>query len=236
MAWTFDYTGNLTLANNLIATSASPEPTIQGFSFIGGNISSAGNVTAGNFVGSASANIVAGNKTWKYDNVSIGGSRITFPDGTSNIYNAGSVLSITGPSAVQLISGTNQIDVDTAQGTTITGNFTSTGKIGYANGGAVTQSGTGQGVTVNQLTGEITLAKSSWNAGDLEAFILQTNKVSNNDYILAQLINSVYVTSFAVSAYVYSIVPNSIMINVKALEAVTSTPTVKFFIMKAPVA
>lgn len=110
---------------------------------------------------------------------------------------------------------------------------TTVGKIGYANGGTVTQTSSGQGVTLNQLTGQITLAKSSWTAGDLEAFILQTNKIENTDYVMAQTINSVYATSFSVRAYPYTILANSVYIQVKALETVSSTPTVQFFIMKA---
>lgn len=111
--------------------------------------------------------------------------------------------------------------------------ITTVGKIGYANGGTVTQTGTGQGVTMNQLTGQITLAKSSWTAGDLEVFNVSCNKVANADYIMAQVINGAESTSFNVVAFPYTLIANSFQIQVKALENSTSTPLVQFMIMKA---
>jgi hypothetical protein len=129
--------------------------------------------------------------------------------------------------------GTTLANLTTTGDFATAGSITATGKIGYANGGTVTQTSSGQGVTLNQLTGQITLAKSSWTAGDLEVFILQCNKIENTDYVMAQTINSVYATSFSVRAYPYTILANAIQIQVKALESVTSTPTVQFLIMKA---
>ncbi len=113
------------------------------------------------------------------------------------------------------------------------GELHATGKIGYTSGGTATQTGTGQGVTLNQLTGQITLAKNSWNAGDLEVFILSCNKVANTDYVMAQAINSVESTFFNVVAYPYTPLANSIQIQVNAVQASTVAPVIQYFIMKA---
>lgn len=126
--------------------------------------------------------------------------------------------------------GSNTI---TTTGNIAAGAVTASGKIGYANGGTVTQTGTGQGVTLNQLTGQITLAKNSWNVGDLEVFILTCNKVDNTDYIMAQAINSVESTFFNVVAYPYTPLANSIQIQVNAIQASTVAPVIQYFIMKA---
>lgn len=164
---------------------------------------------------------------------------LTLPGNTFAVnYANGTQVSLGGgygdSNVVSLLSSFGSNTISTT-GNISTGAVTATGKIGYSTGGTVTQTGTGQGVTLNQLTGEITLAKSSWTAGDLEVFILTNNKVGANDYILAQTIDSVYAPSFNVSAYYYSLLANSIYVQVKALETVTSTPKVKFFIMKAPI-
>ncbi len=113
--------------------------------------------------------------------------------------------------------------------------ITTVGKIGYANGGTVTQTGTGQGVTINQLTGQITLAKSSWTAGDLEIFNVNCNKVGTYDYVMAQVINGTESTFFNVVAFPYVPVANQFQIQVRALETTTTTPLVQFFIMKAAI-
>lgn len=162
--WTFDNVGNLTLPGSLIATSASPAPTLNGFSVSNALSISGGNITA-------------------------------------------------------------------------TGTVTSTGKIGYSVGGAATQTSTGQGVTINQLTGLVTLATRTYNAGDLEAFSIGCNKVAANDFVLVQMVDSVYAPSYNVVAYPNTILANTISVLVKTLETVgTDTPLLKFMIVKAPVA
>ncbi len=113
--------------------------------------------------------------------------------------------------------------------------ITTVGKIGYANGGTVTQTGTGQGVTINQLTGQITLAKSSWTAGDLEIFNVNCNKVSTYDYVMAQVINGTESTFFNVVAFPYVPQANTFQIQVRAMETTTATPLIQFLILKAEI-
>ena len=163
--WTFDYNGNLTIPGSLIAITASPSPTINGFSIT-------------NSMG------ISGN---------------------GNISTAGTI--------------------------------TATGKIGYSTGGNATQTSTGQGVTINQLTGLVTLANRTYNAGDLEAFSISCNKVSNNDFVLVQMVDSVNAPSYNVVAYPNFVLANTISVLVKTLETVgTDTPILKFMIVKAPIA
>ena len=131
--------------------------------------------------------------------------------------------------------GSNTWTFDNTGNLTASGAITASGKIGYANGGTVTQTGTGQGVTINQLTGQITLAKSSWTAGDLEIFNVNCNKVDTYDYVMAQVINGSESTFFNVVAFPYVPLANSFQIQVRALETTTSTPLVQFYIMKAAI-
>ena len=164
-SWTFDNTGNLTIPGSLIAVTASPSPTLNGFSIT-------------NSMG------ISGN---------------------GNISTAGTI--------------------------------TATGKIGYSTGGNATQTSTGQGVTINQLTGLVTLANRTYNAGDLEAFSISCNKVSNNDFVLVQMVDSVNAPSYNVVAYPNFVLANTISVLVKTLETVgTDTPILKFMIVKAPIA
>lgn len=170
-SWTFDNAGNLTLPGNLIATTASPHMTINGFSF----------------------------------------SNSTDYSGSGNISAGGNL--------------------------TITGTITSAGKMGYSVGGNATQTSTGQGVTINQLTGLVTLANRTYNAGDLEAFSISCNKVSNDDFVLVQMVDSVNAPSYNVVAYPNFVLANTISVLVKTLETVgTDTPILKFMIVKAPIA
>jgi hypothetical protein len=113
------------------------------------------------------------------------------------------------------------------------GELHATGKIGYTSGGTATQSGTGQGVTLNQLTGQITMFKSSWNAGDTEVFNISCNKIANADYVMAQTIGTAEASYFNTVAYPYTPLANSIRVQVTALETATTAPIVQFFIMKA---
>lgn len=164
-SWTFDNTGNLTIPGSLIAVTASPSPTLNGFSIT-------------NSMG------ISGN---------------------GNISTAGTI--------------------------------TATGKIGYSTGGNATQTSTGQGVTVNQLTGLVTLATRTYNAGDLEAFSISCNKISADDFVLVQMVDSVNAPSYNAVAYPNFVLANTISVLVKTLETVgTDTPIMKFMIVKAPIA
>ena len=133
----------------------------------------------------------------------------------------------------QALSTNKEWIFNTAGNLTAPGAITASGKIGYANGGTATQTGTGQGVTLNQLTGQITLAKSSWNVGDTEIFNISCNKIANADYVMAQVINGSEASYFNTVAYPFTAVANSIRVQVTAVVASTATPVVQYLIMKA---
>ncbi len=221
-------TGNLLIRTD--STNTAPTWTFGA----NGTLTAPGGISAGNVLGNGHASFTGSFDESQASNAGVylgyagGTPRIMLGTGntsqTFEIDNDGGNLRFYQPGSTKATLTSNG-DLSTA------GNITATGKIGYANGGTVTQTGTGQGVTLHQLTGTITLAKSSWVANDLEAFVVQCNKVSADDYILAQIsgTNSTY---FMVSAYYFT--GTSFFINVRALDTVSGAPTVKFFIMKAP--
>ncbi len=160
------------------------------------------------------------------------------PTGPGNVVQVG--LNDTTPGSMTVVTGdysdtTYVWDFDAAGNLTLPtgGELNATGKIGYTSGGTATQSGTGQGVTVNELTGQITLAKSSWSAGDTEIFNISCNKIANADYVMAQVINGSEASYFNTVAYPFTAVANSIRVQVTAVLASTATPVVQFLIMKA---
>lgn len=161
--------------------------------------------------------------TWTFDNV----GNLTLP---------GSLIATTA-SPAPVINGfsiSNAISLSGGNLTT-TGTITSTGKIGYSTGGTATQSGSGTSVTINQLTGKITMATRTYNDGDLEVFSLQCNKVENDDMVLIQSVDTVDCASFSVSAYPYTLLANTIRVHMRTTGNLgTYTPVLKFLIVKAP--
>jgi hypothetical protein len=236
------FIGNGSQLTGIVATSSYGDSNVATFlaAYGSNTVSTTGNISSGNLI--ASANVLGNGYarfTGAFDESQAstaglylgyagGTPRIMFGTGTTaqtlEIDNDGGTLRFYKP-------GTTLANLNTSGDFATAGNITATGKIGYSSGGTVTQTGTGQGVTLNQLTGQITLAKSSWTANDLEAFVVQCNKVSADDYILAQ-ISGTYSTYFMVSAYYFT--GTSFYINVRALDTISSAPVVKFFIMKAP--
>ena len=229
-------------SNNVVAES---------FTTTDGGITHSGTAIGINANASKDVYIVAdgGNTSWTFDtagNLTLPGNTfaVNYANGTqvslggsSNISNGTSNVDIasSGGNVTVSVGGTSNVIVATTTGANVTGTLTTTGKIGYANGGTVTQTGTGQGVTLNQLTGQITLAKSSWTAGDLEIFNVNCNKVGTYDYVMAQVINGTESTFFNVVAFPYVPLANSFQIQVRALETTTTTPLVQFLIMKAAI-
>ena len=132
--------------------------------------------------------------------------------------------------------GKSTTPVNVAGNTTFAGTVTATGKIGYSTGGTATQSSLGQSVTVNQLTGKVTMASKTWAIGDVEVFLINCNKVSNDDFILVQVVDSTNSVYFDVTAYPFTPVPGSIQVYVRAKEAITEAVIIKFLVIKAPVA
>jgi len=127
-------------------------------------------------------------------------------------------------------TGSNQFNGDQI----VTGSITSSGKIGYSTGGSATQSSLGQSVTINQLTGKVTMASKSWNPGDVESFIINCNKISDGDFVLTQVVDSTNSVFFNVSAYKFPAMSNMIQVVVKSSETLTQSVIIQFIIIKAP--
>ena len=208
-SWTFDSTGNLSSTGGISVGNVSG----NGYAKFTGSFDESQASTAGIYLGYAG-----------------GTPRMMFGTGntsqTFEIDNDGGNLRFYQP-------GNTKATLTSAGDLSTAGAITATGKIGYANGGTATQSGTGQGVTINQLTGQITLAKDSWSAGDTEIFNLSCNKVANADYVMAQSIGTAEASFFNVVAYPYTPVANSVRIQVTALETATTAPIVQYLIMRA---
>ena len=214
----YDNSGNLNIASNGLLLSVGPNANVHSDWWFSntGNLTLPANTFAINYANGTQ--------------VSLGGG--------SNIANGNSNVSIATANGNVTISAVGNTTMTvTGTGANVTGTLTSTGKIGYSTGGNATQTSTGQGVTINQLTGLVTLANRTYNAGDLEAFSISCNKVSNNDFVLVQMVDSVNAPSYNVVAYPNFVLANTISVLVKTLETVgTDTPILKFMIVKAPIA
>lgn len=67
----------------------------------------------------------------------------------------------------------------------VTGTGTFTGKIGYAGGGSVTQlTSKATGVTLDELTGDITMNAAALAAGVNVSFVLTSNKIAAGDVMI----------------------------------------------------
>jgi hypothetical protein len=206
-------TFKLTRAN---ASVTFTDNTVQNTAWTGSvaasNVTGLGNIVATNLDGNAS-NILYGNGV--------------FAAAPASTYGDSNVTILLASYGSNTISTTGNISV---------GAVTASGKIGYSAGGNVTQSSSGQSVTVNQLTGKVTLAKNSWTVGDLEVFNISCNKVSTDDLVMVQAVDTVDAASFNAVAYPNPILANTIQVQVKALESVSASVVLKFFILQSPLA
>lgn len=261
LQWQFDDTGNTIFPGHLNYTGmASPAPSINGFSsanfalsVIGDQVKLSDNAIS--TVGGSSnliLNTAYGSTTDSFIQVPAfqdGGEELIIKNGyggsatgvkiqteTGNFTFIGNTLTLPGD---LVANGNGHISANTASfsGNISAGAITANGKIGYSTGGNATQTSTGQGVTINQLTGLVTLANRTYNAGDLEAFAISCNKVSNDDFVLVQMVDSVNAPSYNVVAYPNFAVANTISVLVRTLVTVgTDTPILKFMIVKSPTA
>jgi hypothetical protein len=219
--WTFDNTGSFVFPGAGVTMDGQNNSLLT---------SGLANVTIGTFVQGADGGV-----SWEYQGDGSGNSSY----GAVGLDTAGTANTANLQFKVQLVADQGNVSTNkewifnTAGNLTAPGAITATGKIGYANGGTATQTGTGQGVTLNQLTGQITLGKSSWNVGDTEVFNISCNKIANTDYVMAQVINSSEASFFNTVAYPFTPVANSIRVQVTAVVTSTATPVVQYLIMKA---
>lgn len=112
--------------------------------------------------------------------------------------------------------------------------ITTVGKIGYSAGASVTQTtGRGYGVTLNALSGDITLVSATMAAGEVNYFTINNNDyVSTTDMVLVEVLNNI--GTYIIGAYPSPILSRTINIWLRALDAVSSpeTPTIRFMILK----
>jgi hypothetical protein len=201
--------GNLYVGGNIVGNITVTGISLTG-NVTGGNVISTGLVTAvGNITGgnvrtggliSATGNITGGNVN--AGQLSLSGNVISVFNVTGNI-TGGNVQSpgavsaagnVTGGNIVtngrlatagsiinSNISTTGNITADGAGGIVSTG----TGKIGYSAGGAVTQNtDKSTGVTLNTVTGEITMNAASMSGDSTETFTLTNSAVANTDVMI----------------------------------------------------
>jgi hypothetical protein len=217
--WSFGNTGNLTLPSNTFSINYAngTQVSLSGSygnsnvatflaSYGSNTISTTGNVTAGNFIGKLA-------------------------NGNSNV----SVATSNGNVTINAV-GNNTMTI-TGTGANVTGTVTSTGKIGYASGSTVTQiTSRSTAVTINALSGEITLFGSSMTAGQVDYFTMTNNQIEVGDIIvcatyggsLGTYLPMSYVTSATQAAFTFR--------NLDSFVTAAETPIIKFIIIKAPTA
>jgi hypothetical protein len=182
--------------------------------------------------------------------------QLQFPDGTiqntawtnsiGNDITIGSVRINTN--VIQTVDSNADLELD-APGTgavsvignlKVSGNISinNSGGIGYTTGvgGTVTQtSNRGNGVTLNKITGEITLVSASISIGGIDAFLCNNNLIESTDVVYAQ-----------VSSYnpgVYLVVPQAVtspvpgiffyLRNIDSFASPTEVVTIRYIILKS---
>jgi hypothetical protein len=201
--------GNLYVGGNIVGnitvTGISLTGNVTGGNVIAtGLVTAAGNVTGGNIrtggVVSATGNIIGGNISG--GQLSLSGNVISVLNVTGNI-NGGNIKSPSIVSAAGNVTGGNIITNGAlvTSGSTIntnivtTGNITvggaggvvstGVGKIGYSTGGVVTQAtDKSTGVTLNTVTGEITMNAATLSGDATVTFTMTNSTVANTDVMI----------------------------------------------------
>ncbi len=151
------------------------------------------------------------------------------------------VVSNSGNLGIKAPDGTANITYNPAQNrltveNVVVGNtITASGKIGYASGANVTQTGSrSTSVTINALSGEITLFASSMAAGAVDFFTVTNNQLVVGDMIIC--------TTYAGSAGTYLpmafVSSNTQAVftvrNLDSFVTASESPVIKFIVIKAP--
>jgi hypothetical protein len=163
------------------------------------------------------------------------GTQVTL--GGNSISNGNSNVSITanGNITINAVGGTRI--TATSIGANITGTLISTGKIGYASGGVITQSTSrNTAVTLNALSGAITLFTTTMIANEVNFFTMTNSTVNANDMIVCST-NGGNTGSYLPMAYVAG--DTQVIFTFRNLEALASgseAPIIKFIVIKAPIA
>ncbi len=191
-----------------------------------GNLTLPGNTVAINFANGAAAvgNIVSVNLDGSSSNVLYGNG--VFATAPSSTYGNSNVATFLGSYGSNTISTTGNIAV---------GAVTASGKIGYSAGANVTQTTSrSTSVTINALSGEITLFASSMTGGQVDFFTMTNNQVAAGDMIVCATYGGSLGT-YLPMAYVSS--DTQAVFTVRNLDTFVSaaeSPVIKFIVIKAP--
>lgn len=201
--------GNLHVGGNIVGnitvTGISLTGNVTGGNVIStGLITATGNITGGNIrtggIVSATGNIIGGNVN--AGQLSLTGNVISVLNVTGNV-NGGNIRTVGLVSASGNVTGGNVItngalvtpgstvnsNIDTTGNITVDGAggivSTGVGKIGYSTGGTVTQATSkSTGVTLNTVTGEITMNAATLGGDSTVSFTLTNSSISNTDVMI----------------------------------------------------
>ncbi len=225
--WFFGGDGNLTLPGNTVSIN-----------FANGS-AAFGNIVATNLDGNVS-NVLLGDGTFgtvpglgNIASINLDGSssNVLYGNGEfaavpTSTYSDSNVVTLLGSFGSNTISTTGNIAV---------GAVTASGKIGYSAGANVTQTGSrSNSVTINGLSGEITLFATSMTAGQVDFFTVTNNQLEVGDMIIC--------TTYAGSAGTYlpmafvSSATQAVFTvrNLDAFVTASESPVIKFIVIKAP--
>jgi hypothetical protein len=178
-----------------------------------GTVPGLGNIASINLDGSSS-NVLYGNGA--------------FAAAPSSTYGDSNVVTLLGSFGSNTISTTGNV---------ATGAVTAADKIGYSAGANVTQTTSrGTGVTLNALSGEITLVSATMTAGQVDTFTMTNNKVSADDIIVCTTRGGSFGTYLPLA---YTITDTQVAFVIRNLDSSTTSseaPVIKFIVIKAPVA
>lgn len=115
-----------------------------------------------------------------------------------------------------------------------TGPNLTTTKFGYSTGGSVTQATSrGTGVSLNALSGIVTLVSAAMTAGQVDTFTMGNSTVGAGDFILCTVYGA-SLGSYLASAY--APLDGQVVFSIRNLETYTTSaesPVIKFIIIKA---
>lgn len=215
---TFQQSGNILTAGSILPGTANTFDlgnTTNRFN----NAYFSGNVTATNIGNIANINLDGSSSNVLYGN----GAFAAAPSSTYGDSNVVTLLSSFGSNTI------------TTTGNVAAGAVTASGKIGYSAGANVTQTGSrSNSVTINGLSGEITLVASSMTAGQVDIFTVTNNQLEVGDMIIC--------TTYAGSAGTYlpmafvSSATQAVFTvrNLDSFVTASESPVIKFIVIKAP--
>lgn len=189
-------------------------------------IANTGVTISGNIAANNLGNIISTDLDGNASNILYGNGVFAAPPASS--YGDSNVVSLLGSFGSNTISTTGNV---------ATGAVTAAGKIGYSAGNTVTQTTSrATGVTLNALSGEITLFASSMTAGQVDFFTMTNSEVAAGDMIICTTYGGSLGT-YLPMAYVSSNTQAVFTVrNLDSFVTAAESPVIKFIVVKAPTA